>query len=172
MSNTDVKSKAMEDLAAAFAGESQARNKYLAFAKKADEEGLAQVARLFRAAAEAEYVHAQNHFKAMGEILSTAENLQAAIAGENYEVVTMYPPFIEDATTEGLKRAKTSFEWAWEVEKVHEQLYREALASLDKEQDEAYEYYVCPVCGYTHARNAPDRCPVCGTPAARFEKIA
>lgn len=171
MSNTDIKSKTLEDLAEAFAGESQARNKYLAFAKKADEEGLPQVARLFRAAAEAEFVHAQNHFKAMGEIKGTAENLQAAIGGENYEVVTMYPPFIADATEEGMNRAKKSFEMAWEVEKVHEQLYREALENLGK-QEEEYEYYVCPICGYTHARNAPDRCPVCGTPAARFEKIA
>lgn len=163
-------SKTFEDLAAAFAGESQARNKYMAFAKKAEEEGYPQVARLFRAAAYAEYIHAQNHFKAMEEIRSTAENLQAAIKGENYEVVTMYPPFIQDAIDEGNKRAKTSFEWAWEVEKTHEALYREALECLGKE-DESYEYYVCPVCGHTHKRGAPDRCPVCGTPGARFEKV-
>src|SRR5512146_3472486 len=111
-------SKAMEDLATAFAGESQARNKYLAFAKKADEDGYPQAARLFRAAAQAEFVHAQNHFKAMGEIKTTAENLQAAINGENYEVVTMYPPFVEDARKEGKKRAQTSFEWALAVEKT------------------------------------------------------
>lgn len=165
MSNT------MENLATAFAGESQARNKYLAFAKKADEEGLPQVARLFRATAEAEMIHAQNHFKAMGEIKSTAENLQAAINGENYEVVSMYPPFIAEAEEAGQKRAKTSFAYAWEVEKCHEELYRQALAAL-QEKEESYEYYVCPVCGFTHARNAPDKCPVCGTPAARFEKIS
>src|SRR5512146_3215144 len=111
-------SKTMEDLAAAFAGESQARNKYIAFAKKAEEDGFPQAARLFRAAAQAEFVHAQNHFKAMGEIKTTAENLQAAINGENYEVVTMYPPFIEDAKADGAKRAQTSFEWAWQVEKT------------------------------------------------------
>src|SRR5512143_1263414 len=110
--------KTLEDLAAAFAGESQARNKYLAFAKKADEEGFPQVARLFRAAAQAEFVHAQNHFKAMGEIKTTAENLQAAIAGENYEWVTMYPPFIQDAIAEGQKRAQTSFEFANKVEQT------------------------------------------------------
>ncbi len=164
-------SKAMEDLAAAFAGESQARNKYLAFAKKADEEGYPQAARLFRAAAQAEFVHAQNHFKAMGEIKTTAENLQAAINGEHYEVVTMYPPFIEDAKAEGAKRAQTSFEWAWQVEKTHEALYTEALKCLQVEEA-AYDYYVCPVCGHTHPRNAPDKCPVCGTPGARCEKVA
>jgi rubrerythrin len=164
-------SKSLEDLAAAFAGESQARNKYMAFAKKAEEEGFPQVARLFRAAAYAEYIHAQNHFKAMAEIKSTAENLKAAISGENYEVVTMYPPFIQDAENEGNKRAKTSFEWAWQVEKTHEALYREALECLGKE-DEAYDSYVCPVCGHTHKRGAPDKCPVCGTPGSRFEKVS
>lgn len=164
-------SKTMDNLAEAFAGESQARNKYLAFAKKADDEGFAQVARLFRAAAEAELVHAQNHFKAMGAILTTAENLKAAIEGESYEVVSMYPPFIAEAEAEGLKRAKTSFAFAWEVEKCHEELYRQALAALEEKEEDAYEYYVCPVCGYTHARNAPEKCPVCGTPGAKFEKV-
>lgn len=163
-------STTQENLATAFAGESQARNKYLAFAKKADEDGLPQVARLFRAVAQAEFVHAQNHFRAMGEIKSTAENLQAAIDGEHYEVVTMYPPFIEEAEKEGLKRARTSFDYAWDVEKVHEQLYTEVLDCLNQPQDE-FEYYVCPVCGYTHPRSAPERCPVCNTPGARFEKI-
>ncbi len=164
-------SKALEDLAAAFAGESQARNKYLAFAKKADEDGYPQAARLFRAAAQAEFVHAQNHFKAMGEIKTTAENLQAAINGEHYEVVSMYPPFIEDAKKEANKKAQTSFEWAWAVEKTHEALYTEALKCLEVEQ-ESYDYYVCPVCGHTHPRNAPDRCPVCGTPGSKFEKVS
>jgi rubrerythrin len=162
--------KTLENLAAAFAGESQARNKYMAFAKKAEDEGYPQVARLFRAAAHAEYIHAQNHFRAMEAILSTAENLKAAIAGENYEVVSMYPPFIEEAEQEGAKRAKTSLQWAYEVEKCHEALYREALEGLAEPQGE-YEYYVCPVCGYTHAKGAPDRCPVCGTPGAKFEAI-
>lgn len=161
----------MENLAAAFAGESQARNKYLAFAKKADEEGYPQVARLFRAAAQAEFVHAQNHFRAMEAILSTAENLQAAISGENYEVVSMYPPFIQAADAEGKKRACTSFEWAWKVEQEHEALYRSAAESLGQ-ADESFDYYVCPVCGHTHPRTAPDRCPVCGAPGSRFEKVS
>jgi rubrerythrin len=165
-------SKSLEDLAAAFAGESQARSKYMAFAKKADDEGYPQIARLFRAAAYAEYVHAVNHLKAMDGVKNTAENLQTAINGENYEVVSMYPPFIADAEAEGNKRAKTSFSFAWEVEKVHEALYREALETIDQKQDEEYDFYVCPVCGYTHPRNAPEKCPVCGAPSSRFEKIS
>ena len=164
-------SKALEDLAAAFAGESQARNKYMAFAKKAEDEGYPQVARLFRAAAQAEYVHAQNHFRAMGEILSTGENLKAAIAGETYEVDSMYPPFIADAQAEGNRKAETTFKWAWEVEKTHAALYAEALAALEKTREDDYDYYVCPVCGHTHKRGAPDKCPVCGTPGARFERV-
>ncbi len=143
---------------------------YMAFAKKADEEGLHQVARLFRAAAQAEFIHAQNHLKAIEGIKTTAENLQEAIGGENYEVVSMYPPFIAEAAAEEAKRAKNSFEWAWEVEKCHEALYRAALADLGKEEEE-YEYYVCPFCGYTHARSAPEKCPVCGAPASKFQKI-
>ena len=164
-------SKTLENLAAAFAGESQAANKYLAFAKKADAEGYSQVARLFRAAAKAEYVHAQNHFRAMLETKSTAENLQAAIAGENYEVVTMYPPFMAEAEAEGETRALTSFEYAWKVEQEHEALYSEALECLGKEDGE-YEFYVCPICGHTHARSAPEKCPVCGAPASKFEKVS
>jgi rubrerythrin len=164
-------SKSYDDLMAAFAGESQARNKYLAFAKKADEDGFAQVAKLFRAAAQAEFAHAQNHFKAAGEVKTTEENLKAAIAGESYEVVSMYPPFIADAAAEGDKKATQSLTWAWEVEKVHEALYRGALETLGQPGDE-FDYYVCPVCGHTHARNAPDRCPVCGTAASKFLKVS
>lgn len=160
-------SKALQGLEEAFAGESQARNKYMAFAKKADEEGYPQVARLFRAAAEAEFIHAQNHFRALGGVKSTAENLQEAVSGENHEVVSMYPPFIEAAVAEGNKKAEITFKWAWEVEKVHEALYRGALESLGKEED-SFDYYVCPICGHTHARNAPDKCPVCGTPGSRY----
>jgi rubrerythrin len=163
--------KSMDDLKAAFAGESQANRKYTAFARKADQEGHAQVAKLFRAAAHAETVHALNHFNALGEIKTTAENLEAAIAGENYEVTSMYPEFIQDAESESSRAALRSFKWAWEVEKVHEKLYREALANLGKES-ETYDYYVCPVCGYTVAKGAPERCPVCSTPGSRFERMA
>jgi rubrerythrin len=163
-------SKTIEDLKEAFAGESQANRKYLAFAKKADEEGYPQVARLFRAAAAAETVHAHNHLKVMEGIKSTAENLQVAIQGENYESVSMYPAFVKDAEEEDNQKALRSFRDAMEVEKIHERLYREALENFGK-SDEQYDYYVCPVCGYTHARNAPDRCPVCGARGDRFERI-
>ena len=163
-------SKSYDDLMAAFAGESQARNKYIAFAAKAEDEGFAAAAKLFRAAAEAEKVHAQNHFKAAGEVKSTAENLQAAINGESYEVTTMYPPMLANAKEEGAKKAATSFEFALEVEKVHESLYRGALAGLSKDA-EVFDYYVCPICGYTHPRNAPEKCPVCGAAGSKFTQV-
>ena len=167
-------SKTTDDLWAAFTGESKANRKYLAFAKKADEEGYPQVAKLFRAAAAAETIHAHNHLRAMGGILSTAENLQAAVSGENYEVVDMYPPFMADAENDGDKKALNSFKWAWEVEKVHEALYRLALESMETKGKvaEGPDYYVCPFCGYTHEGPAPDKCPVCGTPGKRFECIS
>lgn len=164
--------KTMDDLKAAFAGESQANRRYTAFAHKADEEGHKQVARLFRAVAAGETVHALNHFKVMDGVQSTEENLKTAIAGEHYEVVTMYPDFMKDAVAEGNKAANTSFDRAWDVEKVHEQLYTEALNNLDKPEAEEFDYYVCPVCGFIHARNAPERCPVCGTPGTRYEKLS
>ena len=163
--------KSYDDLMAAFAGESQANRKYLAFAKKADEEGYAQAAKLFRAAAHAETVHAHNHLRAADEIKSTEENLKTAIAGEHYENTDMYPAFIKDAEAEDNKRALRTFNYANEVEKIHEALYKEALASLGK-PGETYDYYICPICGYTHARTAPEVCPVCGAPAERFEKIS
>jgi len=163
--------KSTDDLKAAFAGESQANRKYTAFARKADEEGHPQVARLFRAAAHAETVHALNHFRALGEIKSTTDNLKAAIAGEHYEVVTMYPDFIKDAKAEEDKKALTSFNWAFEAEKVHEALYTKALEMLGKET-ETGDYFVCPVCGYTILGAAPERCPVCNTPGSRFDHIS
>ncbi|MBM3150918.1 MAG: rubrerythrin family protein [Chloroflexi bacterium] len=163
--------KTIDNLKAAFAGESQANRKYLAFAKKADEEGHKQVARLFRAAAHAETVHALNHFKAAGEIKSTAENLQAAIAGENYEVVSMYPPMLAEAETSGEKAASRSFRWALEVEKIHEALYRKAAELLGKPMPET-DYYVCPMCGFTHEGPFEDKCPVCGAPGEKFERVA
>lgn len=163
--------KVTEDLKAAFAGESQANRKYTSYAKKADDEGYPQVAKLFRAAAVAEANHAANHLRALGELKSTAENLKAAIEGENYEVVSMYPEFLKDAEAEGVKKALTTFKWAWEVEKVHEQLYRKALESLGQETA-SFDYYVCPVCGYTQEGPLEGKCPVCGTPADRFERVS
>ena len=163
--------KSYDDLMAAFAGESQANRKYLAFAKKADDEGYAQVARLFRAAAAAETVHALTHFRTAGEIKSTEENLKAAVAGEHYENSEMYPSFMKDAEAEGDAKALKSFTWANEAEKIHEMLYKEALETLGKPGD-TYDYYICPICGYTHARTAPEKCPVCGTLGSKFEKIS
>ena len=163
-------SKTIDNLMAAFAGESQANRKYLAFAKKADEEGHKQVAKLFRAAAHAETVHALNHFKAAGGIKSTTENLQEAIAGENYEAVSMYPPMLEEAEDSQEKAAARSFRWALEVEKIHEALYRKAAEMLGKEMAET-DYYVCPVCGYTHEGPFEGRCPVCNALGEKFERI-
>jgi rubrerythrin len=165
--------KTTDDLKAAFAGESQASRKYLSFAKKADEEGLAQIARLFRAASHAETIHAHNHLKALEGIQSTTENLQTAIAGENYEVTSMYPDFIKDAEEEGAKKALRSFQWAMDVEKVHEELYRKALAALEAHETQAEsDYYICPICGYTHEGPLEGKCPVCGTPGERFERVS
>ena len=166
-------SKSTDALKAAFAGESQASRKYLSFARKADEEGFAQIARLFRAAAHAETVHAHNHLKALEGIQSTAENLQTAIEGENYEVTSMYPDFIRDAEEEGAKKAMRSFNWAMEVEKVHEELYRKALAALEAHEAQAEsDYYVCPFCGYTHEGPFEGKCPVCGAAFEKFERIS
>ena len=164
-------SKSIEDLKAAFAGESQANRKYLAFAKKADAEGHPQVARLFRAAAEAETIHAHNHLRAMDGIAGTAENLKEAIAGENYEHTRMYPDFIKDAQAENNAKALKTFEYANAVEVEHEALYQEALDNLSKPGEE-FEYYICPICGHTHARNAPDVCPICGTLGKKFIKVS
>jgi rubrerythrin len=166
-------SKSLDNLKTAFAGESQANRKYLAFAKKADQEGYPQIARLFRAAAAAETVHANNHLRAMDGVKSTAENLEAAIAGENYEVVSMYPPMLAKAEEEGDKRAANAFKYALSVEKIHETLYRQARELLGKGKDAAETtYYVCPVCGNTHIGPMEGRCPICNTPGERFEKIA
>ncbi|TLN12289.1 rubrerythrin family protein [bacterium] len=168
-------SKTMDNLKAAFAGESQANRKYTAYAAKADADGYPQIAKLFRAAAAGETVHAISEFKAMGAVKSTAENLQDAIKGENYEVVTMYPDFIKDSEAEGEnRRADVAFKNALAVEKIHEALYREALAMVEagKKEETLYDYYVCPVCGFVEKISAPERCPVCGTPGTRFELIA
>ena len=164
-------SKSLDDLQAAFAGESQANRRYLAFAEKADAESHPQVARLFRAAAQAETVHAHNHLRAMDGIKSTSENLQVAIQGENYEHTTMYPAFIKDADAEGNKRAARSFNYAMQVEVEHEGFYRQALESLGKDKEQ-YDYYICPVCGHNVARGAPDKCPICGAPKDRFIRVS
>ena len=163
-------SKSEQYLKEAFAGESQANRTYLAFAQAADKEGHPQVARLFRAAAEAETVHALNHLRAMKGVKGTKENLQAAISGETHEFTHMYPEMIEAAKAEGHKEALQSFNYANAVEKVHAKLYGDALEGLDKET-ENYPYYVCPVCGFTAEVDAPSACPICGTPGRMFKKI-
>jgi rubrerythrin len=154
---------------AAFAGESQANRKYLAFAKQADKEGHPQVAKLFRAAAEAETVHAHNHLRTLGGVKGTADNLKEAISGETHEFKEMYPEMIEHAKEEKLKAAELTFNFANEVEKVHAALYQHALDNLEdlKEAD----YYVCSVCGYTCENEPPDKCPVCNAKASAFFKV-
>jgi rubrerythrin len=162
-------SETEKDLKEAFAGESQANRKYLAFAKKADQEGYKKVARLFRAAAEAETVHAHAHLREMGGIRSTKENLQEAMGGEIAEFQQMYPKMIEDAKKEANQGALRSFTYANEVEKAHAELYRKAIESLEKGGEA--EYWVCPVCGMTWEGEAPDVCPVCATKKTMFKKI-
>ena len=164
--------KSEEDLKAAFAGESQANRKYLAFAKKAEQDGLPGVARLFRAAAAAETVHANNHLRAMGGIKSTTENLKEAIEGEFYEFTKMYPDFINDAKTEENRSAERTFNFANDVEKIHHKLYQKALEVVENGKDlEDGPIYVCSVCGYTHEGEPPDQCPVCKSPKQVFNKI-
>lgn len=162
--------KTEESLKEAFAGESQANRKYLAFSKKAEEEGFSQVAKLFRAAAEAETVHAHNHLRVLKGIRSTKENIQEAINGETHEFKKMYPEMIEKAKAEKNNDGVQTFRYANEVEKIHAALYTKALENLGK--NETVDYYVCPVCGNTVEKAAPDKCPICGTPGKRFLKIA
>ena len=168
MSNTP---KSENDLKEAFAGESQANRKYLAFAKQADKDGFPQVARLFRAAAEAETVHAHNHLRALKGINGTRENLVEAIAGETHEFKNMYPQMIADAELEGATEARRSFTFANAVEKVHAELYQKALDTLGS-ATEQFDYYVCPVCGHTVERGAPDKCVVCGAAGSAFYKVS
>jgi rubrerythrin len=162
-------SQTEQNLLEAFAGESQANRKYLAFAKKADKEGYPQVANLFRAAAEAETVHAHAHLRVLKGIKSTAENLKEAIAGETHEFKSMYPGMIETAKSEGNKGAERSFNFANEVEKIHADLYQKALDSLDNPEDIKC-YYVCGVCGYTCENEPPETCPVCSANIKAFSR--
>lgn len=159
-----------DNLRKAFAGESQANRKYLAFAEKAEQEGLKQAAKLFRAAAAAETVHALNHLRVMGAVSSTANNLKTAISGEDEEWKDMYPKFIEAAKKEKASDAVVlSFDVANKVEKIHSTLYKKALDNLGK--NEAVDYYVCSICGNTVEKDAPDRCPICNAPREMFNKI-
>ena len=161
-----------ENLETAFAGESQASRRYLFFAEKAEKEGQPQIARLFRAAAEAETVHAGNHLEVMGGIGPTRDNLEAAIAGESHEFTEMYPAFIEQAESEDNKRARVSFGYANEVEKIHHGLYQKALQALESGQKlKEAPFFVCQVCGNTVKGEAPEKCPVCGAPRSKFKRV-
>lgn len=161
-----------EDLKEAFAGESQANRKYLAFAKKAQDEGFSQVAKLFRAAADAETVHAHAHLRVLGGIRSTQENLQEAIEGEGHEFMNMYPGFLAEAEKEGNKPAVFSFKNALAVEEIHHVLYGEALNAVSSGSDlPETKIYVCQVCGNTVKDHAPDKCPICNAAEDKFIEI-
>jgi rubrerythrin len=160
-----------ENLDTAFSGESQAYQKYSAFAKKAEKDGLTNIAKLFRTTAEAERIHAEGHLKAMDKVGSTLENLEAAIGGETYEYEDMYPPMYEQAVKENHK-AKKMFGYALEAEKVHAELYQKALAAVleGKDLDEV-NIHLCPTCGYIELGTLPDKCPVCGVKGSTFIQI-
>lgn len=162
-------SETTNNLWQAFAGESQANRKYLAFAKQAEKEGFAQAAKLFRAAAEAETVHAHFHLRALKAVKTTEENLKEAIAGETHEFESMYPPMLAKAKEEGEKVAEKGFYYANEVEKVHAGLFQEALNSLANLPET--DYYVCSACGYTCENEPPEKCPVCGVKQNAFFKV-
>lgn len=162
-----MENKTLQHLMEGFAGESQANRKYLAYAKKAEKEGKTNAAKLFRAASDAEALHAQKHLEVAGKVNTTAENLQDAVAGETYEFESMYPEFIKAAEAEGNKAALNSFTLAMEAEKVHAKLYKEALENID-ETEEVF-YYLCPVCGNIE-KAVPDKCNICGVPGSKFIK--
>ena len=162
---------ATEDLKEAFAGESQANQKYRAFAARAEQDGFPNIARLFRTTAEAERVHAEGHLKALDGVGSTADNLRAAIAGETYEFTEMYPPMLKRATESGHK-AKRMFGYAVEAEAVHAKLYALALEAVQQGKDlTETKFYLCPVCGHIEFGEAPESCPICGAKASKFVQI-
>ena len=165
--------KTAENLKAAFAGESEANRRYLAFAQKAEEEGATQAAKLFRAAAAAETIHALNHLRITGEIKATIDNLKAAVSGETFEFKKMYPEYISAAKQEGNKQAAWSFDAASKVEQVHAGLFQKAINALESKRELAkVDYYVCSVCGNTFEGAPPENCPVCDAPKAKFFKSA
>lgn len=161
-----------ENLAEAFAGESQANRMYTGFADKAEQDGYPQIARLFRAAAHAETVHALAHLRVMGGIKKTAENLQAAIDGEGFEFQEMYPKFVGEAEEEKKQGAAMSFKNALAVEEIHHGLYREALDALSAGNDlPTASIFVCGICGNTVVGSPPDKCPICSAPQAKFSEV-
>jgi rubrerythrin len=167
MEDLKMENKTLQNLLDGFAGESQANRKYLAYAKKAEKEGNINAAKLFKAASDAEALHAQKHLEVAGKIMSTKENLQDAFEGETYEYESMYPGFLKDAEAEGNKAAINTFTFAMEAEKVHAKLYKEAMENID-ETEEVF-YYLCPVCGNIE-KSVPDKCSICGVPGSKFIK--
>jgi rubrerythrin len=156
----------------AFAGESQAHMKYMAFADKAESENMPNVARLFKANSYAEVMHATNHLRHLSGIGSTAENVRAAIEGETFEVEEMYPTYIQTAEQQGEKGAETSTRWALAAEKVHAEMYKKAQGAVERGEDIEYEpVHVCSVCGFTAEGDAPDQCPMCGSPKEKFKEF-
>lgn len=163
----------MDNVKAAFAGESQANRKYLSFSEKAAQEGFPIVGRLFRAASEAEAIHARTLLMVMGASTSTAENLAGAVEGETHEFTEMYPAFLEEAEAEGQKAAITPFTYAMKAEEVHAGLYQRAVEAVRAGRDlEAAKVLLCPVCGNIAFDEAPERCPICNIPGARWREIA
>jgi rubrerythrin len=161
----------LKNLKEAFAGESQAFQKYSAFAAKAEKDGMPNIAKLFRTTALAESLHAAGHLAAMDGIGGTADNLAAAIDGETYEFTEMYPPMLEQAEAEGHK-AKRMFKWAVDAEQVHAKLYALALEAAKKGEDlTETEFYLCPICGHIEFGTPPEKCPICGVPAAKYVQI-
>lgn len=164
--------KSESNLQAAMSGESTANRRYTMYAEKAEKDGLPQVARLFRAAAMAEAIHARNHFNAMDGIGSTKDNLTAAVFGEHEEFTYMYPRYINDAEREQNDRSLRTFQWANTVEKVHHGLFEKTLEAVrENKVPEEKTYYVCQVCGNTVEDEAPDKCPVCGAPKTQFTLV-
>ncbi|MBR0597348.1 rubrerythrin family protein [Sinanaerobacter chloroacetimidivorans] len=159
--------KTLQNLMEAFAGESQANRKYLAYSKKAEAEGKINAAKLFKAASDAETLHALKHFEVAGKISSTADNLKDAVLGETHEYQDMYPDFLKDAEAEGNKAAIATFTFAMKAEEVHAKLYQEALENID--QAEEIFYYLCPVCGNIE-KAVPEKCFICGVPGSKFIK--
>jgi len=160
----------MKNLKEAFAGESQANQKYRAFARQAEKDGFKNIARLFRMTAEAERIHAEGHLKAMDGVGSTTDNLQAAIDGEIYESSEMYPPMVTQAEAEAHK-AKRMFVYAVEAEKVHAKLYSQALEAARQGKDLEGEFYLCPICGYIEFGKPTEPCPICGTKPEKFIQV-
>ncbi len=167
-----MKKMTEKSLGEAFAGESMAHMKYLIFAEQAEKEGKNGIARLFRAIAYAEYVHAKNHARNLGYIGSTVENIQAGIDGETFEIEEMYPAYMAIAKLQDEKGAQQSIWYAEEAEKIHAEMYSQAKEKAEEGEDfQADEVYVCPVCGYTHIGKPPERCPVCKVPSEKFERF-